>query len=121
MVVDQLKKRDMIEMKEREKELEIAKNLEHEQRNKYLAYMNNTYKTTLEYKKDKERGRKEADLEDEKEQLKQIQRDLKEEQKRNEKKKATFMHEVYEVENHTKMMKENERKVKDGMYLILPI
>jgi hypothetical protein len=121
MVVDQLKKRDMIEMKEREKELEIAKNLEHEQRNKYLAYMNNTYKTTLEYKKDKERGQKEADLEDEKEQLKRIQRDLKEEQKRNEKKKATFMHEVYEVENHTKMMKENERKVKDGMYLILPI
>lgn len=115
---DQLKQREMIEMKEREKELQKAALLEQEQKAKYLEYMNNNYKTTLEYKKEKERNQREAELEEEKEQLKRIQRDLKEEQKRNEKKKATFMHEAYEVEHHKRMLKENDKLRKEGIYLL---
>ena len=67
---DQLKLREMQEMKEKEKQLEKAAELEREQKQKYLEYMNNAYKTSLEYKREKEREKREVELEEEKERLK---------------------------------------------------
>ena len=105
---DQLKQREMLEMKEREKYLEKVAEMEKEQKNKYMEYMNNNYKTTLEYKKERDREQKEAELEEEKERLKRIQRDMKEEQRRNNVKKANFIQEAQEVANHKRMLKEFE-------------
>lgn len=105
---DQLKQREMLEMKEREKYLEKVAEMEKEQKNKYMEYMNNNYKTSLEYKKERDREQKEAELEEERERLKRIQRDIKEEQKRNNVKKANFIHEAQEVANHKRMLKDFE-------------
>ena len=93
-------------MKQRQKDLEKAAEMEAEQRNKYLQYMNNNYKTTLEYKREREKKKRESELKEEQRRLKIIQKDLKEEQLRNRKKKETFMQEVAEVENHNKKMRE---------------
>lgn len=92
-------------MKEREKQYEQIAEIEKGQR---LKYMNDNYKTSIEYKKEKEREQKESELEEERERLKRIERDLKEEQRRNNVKKATFVQEAQEVANHKRMMKELE-------------
>ncbi|CAI2364926.1 unnamed protein product [Moneuplotes crassus] len=106
---EQMKQREMAEMKQREEELRKAAEMEKDQRNKYLEYMNNNYKTTLDYKREREREKKESDLEEERKRLKIIEKDLKEEQFRNHKKKENFMKEVAEIENHKKQMKEFEK------------
>lgn len=109
---DQLKLREMQEMKEKEKQLEKAAELEREQKQKYLEYMNNAYKTSLEYKHVKEREKREIELEEEKERLKRIQKDMKEEQRRNNIKKTTFVQEAQEVANHKRMLKDLEAQRK---------
>ena len=50
-----MKQQEMLEMKQRQKDLEKAAEMEAEQKNKYLQYMNNNYKTTLEYKREREK------------------------------------------------------------------
>lgn len=114
MASDQLKQREMQEKLDREKELEKAMEMEKEQRMKNNMTLSKNYKTTLEYKKEREREQKESELEEERERLKKIERDLKQEQARNQKKKATFMQEVQEVENHKRMMKEMEKQNKQS-------
>lgn len=86
--------------------------MEQDQKHKYQEYMNNNYKTSLEYKRERDREQREAELEEERERLKLIQRDLKEEQKRNNIKKATFVQEAQEVANHKRMLKEMEEENK---------
>lgn len=108
----QMKQQEMEEMKEKERQLHQAANMEKEQKQKYLEYMNNNYKTSLDYKREKQREERESELEEERERLKRIQRDLKEEQRRNGVKKATFMQEAQEVENHKRMMKQLESQRK---------
>lgn len=70
--------------------------------------MNNTYKTSLEYKKEQDRGNREREIEEEREQLKKIQRDLKEQQRLDSIKKENFIHEAQEVAEHKRRIKEME-------------
>lgn len=110
---DQLKQRELAEMQERQKALEKAAVLEAEQKQKYLDYVNQTYRSSLEYKREKDKERREAEVEEERERLKKIQRDLKEEQARNETIKRTFVREAEEVANHKKMLKDFEKVQKE--------
>jgi hypothetical protein len=71
-----------------------------------LEYMNNTYKTSLEYKKEMSRGTREREIEEEREQLKRIQKDLKEQQRLNSVRKTNFIHEAQEVAEYKKRIKE---------------
>ena len=107
---DQLKQMDLIEIKNREKNLEKVKEMEKEQKHKYLEYMNNNYKTTLDYKRELQKEKRESELEEERLRLKIIDKDLKDEQFRKQKKKETYIQEIQQVENHKKIMNEMEKQ-----------
>lgn len=79
---------------------------------KYQEYMNGAYKSALEYKREKEREKRDAEVEEERERLKRIQKELKEEEAKRGVKKATFVHEAQEVANNKRMMKELTQKQK---------
>ena len=74
--------------------------------------MNDTYRTSLEQKKQKERENKETDMEEELKRLKYIQKDLKEQERLNNVKKTTFIHEAQEVAEHKRQIKELEQQKK---------
>lgn len=109
---DQMKQREMLEMKEKEEQLKKAAELEAEQKAKYLDYMNQNYKSTLKYKEDKSKGNREAEIEEERERLKLIQKDLRQEELRKGQKKANFTQEAQEVVSYKRMIKEMENKRK---------
>jgi hypothetical protein len=79
---------------------------------KYLEYINSSYKSALEYKKEKEREKRESEVEEERERLKNIQKELKDEENKRGHKKATFVHEAQEVANRKRMIKDFESKQK---------
>lgn len=111
---DQLKQRELQEMKEKEKQLEQAAVMERDQKNKYLEYMNSNYKASVDFKKEKLKEQRDAEVEEERERLKRIQRDLKEEERRNKQKKENFISEAQEISNYKKMIKDYEEKRKNN-------
>ena len=75
----------------------------------------------MEQKKQKERENKETDMEEELKRLKYIQKDLKEQERLNNVKKTTFIHEAQEVAEHKRQVKELEQQKKqvEKMFFLL--